>query len=51
MSIYKRYSGKTKCTYFMIKIEKNIDKYMRIWGKVSNIIQKFLDSELIYNKK
>ena len=51
MSIYKRYSGKTKCTYFMIKIEKKIDKYMRIWGKVSNIIQKFLDSELIYNKK
>ena len=36
----------------MIKIEKKkIDKYMRIWGKVSNIIEKFLNSELIYNKK
>ena len=31
--------------------KKKIDKYMRIWGKVSNIIEKFLNSELIYNKK
>ena len=26
MSIYKRYSDKTKCMYFMIKDEKNFDK-------------------------
>ena len=39
-SIYKRYSNKTKCIYFRIKDEKKIDKYMTIWAKVSNIINK-----------
>ena len=48
--IYKRYSDKTKCMYFMIKDEKKINKYMAIWEKVSNIIKK-INSELIYNKK
>ena len=46
MSIYKRYSGKSKCMYFMIK-----DKYMTIWEEVSNIIKKTFNSELIFNKK
>ena len=40
MSIYKRYSDKIKCIYFMIKDEKKCDKYMKIWKKVSNIIIK-----------
>ena len=30
--------------------EKNVDKCMAIWGKVSNII-KNINSELMYNKK
>ena len=30
MSIYKIYSDKNKCMYFMIKDEKNFDKYMII---------------------
>ena len=30
MSIYKRYSSKTKCMYFMIKDENIFDKYMTI---------------------
>ena len=51
MSIYKRYSDKTKCMYLMLKDEKKIDKYMTIWEKVSNIIIKKINSELIYNKK
>ena len=34
LSIGKRYSDKTKCMYFMIKNERNIDKYMTIWEKV-----------------
>ena len=42
MSIYKRYSDKTKCMYFMIKDAKNFDKYMTIWEKVCNIIKKHL---------
>ena len=40
MSIYKRYSDKTKCTCFMIKDENIFDKNMTIWEKVSNIIKK-----------
>ena len=47
--VYKGYSDKTKCMYFMIKDEKEIDKYMIILEKVSNIIKKN-NSEPIYNK-
>ena len=50
MSIYKRYSEKTECFYFMIKDEIFFDKYMIIWEKVSNITKK-INSELMYNKK
>ena len=39
MSIYKRYSDKTKCMYFMIKHEQIFYKYMTILEKVSNIIK------------
>ena len=46
MSIYKRYSDKTKCMYFMIKDENILDEYMTIWEKVCNI--KNIDSELMY---
>ena len=42
MSIYKRYSGKTKSMYFMTKNEINFDKYMIILEKVSTIIKKNL---------
>ena len=49
MSIYKRYSDKTKCMYFMIKDEKMFDKYMTNWEKANNIT-KNNNSELIYNK-
>ena len=39
MSIYKRYSDKTKYICFMIKDENFFDKYMTIWEKVNlNII-------------
>ena len=36
--IYKRYSDKTKCIYFMIEDENFFDKYMTIWEKVNSII-------------
>ena len=39
MSIYKRYSDKTKCMYFVIKDETFFDKYMTIWENVSNIFK------------
>ena len=48
--IYKRYSDKTKCMYFMIKDEKTNDKHLTIWEKITNIIKK-INSELTYNKE
>ena len=51
MSIYKIYSDKTKCIYFMIKDEHVFDKYMTIWEKASNIIIRKFNSGLIHNKK
>ena len=51
MSIYKRDFDKTKCTYFLIRGGKYFDKYNEIWEKVSNIIKKNFNSELIYSKK
>ena len=50
MSKHKIYSDKTKFMYFMIKEEKNFDKYMTICEKVCNIMKK-INSELVYNKK
>ena len=50
MSIYKRYSDKTKCMYFIVKDKKNFDKYVTIWENVCHIIKK-INIELIYNKK
>ena len=32
--------GETECMCFMIKKEKDFDKYMKIWEKVSNITKK-----------
>ena len=46
MSIYKRYSDKTKCMYFMIKNGSIFDKYVIILEKVSNIIKKKLTVNL-----
>ena len=51
MNIYKRYSNKTKCMYFMIKDENIFDKPMAIWEIVSNVIKTNFNSELIYNQK
>ena len=40
ISMYKKYFDKTECMYFKIKEENVFDKSMKIWEKVSNIIQK-----------
>ena len=48
MSIYKRYSDKTKCMYFMIKYEIFFDRYLTIWEKVSNLKIKKFNSEFIF---
>ena len=40
LNAYRMHLDETECMYFMIKEEKVFDKYMEIWGKVSNIIKK-----------
>ena len=39
------------CIYFLIKEEKVFIKYMEILEKVSNIIKKKFNSDIIYSKK
>ena len=53
ISICKIYSDKTKWMNFLIKDEKKINKYIIIWEKVSNKINKIkkINSKLTYNKK
>ena len=46
MSKYKRYFDKIKCMYFVIKDANVLDKYMKIWENVSNMIKKFLIMKL-----
>ena len=36
---------------FLIKDKTLFDKYNKIWEKVSNIIKKDFNSELVYNKR
>ena len=36
---------------FLIKDKKLLNKYNEIWKKVSNIIEKELDSKPVYNEK
>ena len=42
MSVYKRYSDKTKCMYFIVKDKFFFDKQMTIWEKVNNMIKKLI---------
>ena len=51
MSIYKRYYDKTKPMHIMIKDETFFDKYITTCKKISNIIIKKFNSELIYTTK
>ena len=51
MSVYRRDFDKTKCMSFFIKDKKLLEKYNEIWKKVSKIIKKGCDSNLVYNGK
>ena len=53
MSAYGRDSDKTKCMSVLIKMrnDKLLEKYNKIWKKVSDIIQKKIGSNLAYNQK
>ena len=39
MSAYSRDFDKTKCMSFSIKDKKLLEKYMKIWKKVSNYLK------------
>ena len=51
MCSYRSDFDKTNCVPFLIKDEKLLEKYNKIWKKVSNIIKKEFDSNSVYNEK
>ena len=51
MSAYRRDFDKTKFMSFLIKDEKLLEKYNKIWKNVSNIILKEFDSNPVCNEK
>ena len=51
MSAYIRDFDKTKFLSFLIKDEKFLEKYNKIWKNVSNIILKEFDSNPVCNEK
>ena len=50
MSAYRRKFDGTKHISFFIKGKKLLEKYNKVWDKVSNVIKNGLDSVPVYNK-
>ena len=51
MSGHKRNFDKIKCMSFLKKDDKLLEKYNKIWNKVSNCIKEGFDSDPVYNEK
>ena len=51
VSAYRRGFHETKYISFSIKGDEFLEKYNKIWHKVSNSMKKRFNSELTYNKK
>ena len=51
MSAYNRDFDETKYMSFLIKNDKLIEKYNKIWEKIKNSIKKEFDNEPVYNEK
>ena len=51
MSACRRDFDETKCTSFLIKDDKLLEKYNEVWEKVKNSIKKKFDSKPVYNEK
>ena len=47
----KRDFDKSECMSFLIKDEKLLEKYNKIWKKFNNSIKKEFDSKPVYNRK
>ena len=51
MIAYRRDFDETKCMSFLIKHYELMEKYTKIWDKVSKVIKKRFDSESVYKDK
>ena len=51
VSKYRKNYNETKYMSFLKKDGELLEKYNKIWDKVSHIIKKKIDSEPVYNEK
>ena len=51
MSAYRKDFDETKCTSFLIKNDKLLEKHNEIWGKVRNSVKREFYIEPVYNEK
>ena len=52
MNAYTKYFDKNdKYMNLLVKDEKTLKKYLKIWNKIKSLIKKELNSELVYNDK
>lgn len=51
LSVYTKSFNKAKCMSFLIKHDELLEKYNKMWDKLSNSIKKRFDSEPIFNEK
>ena len=51
MSAYRRDFDETKYISFLIKDDELLEKYNRIWDKVTNSMKKGFNSKSVHNKK
>ena len=49
MSGYMKSFDEIKCMSFLMKDDPLLEKYNKIWDKVSNSIKKGFDNESVYN--
>ena len=50
-SAYRKNFDKTAYMSFLIRDNKLLEKYNGIWDKVSKVIKKGFDNELVYHEK
>ena len=51
MTTYRKDFDETKYLYFLIKDDELLEKYLEIWEKPKNSLNKEFDSEPVYNEK
>lgn len=51
ITVLARNFDETKCIYFLIEDAELLEKYNKIWSRVSNFIRKYFVSKPVDNKK